>query len=229
MKVIFVFLLGSLLGMSRYPAYAEDLASINLPKIKIMHDMSTQWVAEKIVYNAHPMSIQNFKSNKSAKEIISNYASRWKLKGHGQQITQQVGELLSIGYEDNGHNYSVQARDISGGSTGTLVVTRSRIFEQEPTHFPIYPDSQVISRIHSIDVGSRSETLTLSSNEISSISKQWYQSLLVRKGWISQSQLLADNSTLIYQKDKQLCQLIFIDGSPVPGHHSMVMIHWIKG
>lgn len=213
-----------------HSAVAEDLSRLKMPSFDVMHGMKTEWVAEKMVYNGHPMTIQNFGANRNADDVMHHFASRWKLKGHGELKHKRVGDEVTIGYEDNGYSYSVQARDVPGGSEGSLVVTRNKEYKQGPVKFPVHPDAQLVSRIHSVDMGAKSETLTLSSYQSAPMIKQWYHSTLLRKGWIGQETLSPSGGGVIaFQKGKAQCQLTFIDKSPVRNHRSMVMIHWIKG
>ncbi len=195
-----------------------------------MNGMKTEWVAKKMIYNGHPMTIQNFSAHKSAEYVMQHYASKWKLKGHGELKHQRVGEDMTIGYEHNGYSYSVQARDTLGGSEGSLVVTRNKAFEQGAVKFPLYPEAQLVSRIQSIDMGKRSETLTLSTYQSASMVRNWYSSTLSRNGWITQESLPTNgNGVMAFQKDRAQCQLTIIDKSPVRNHQSMIMIHWVKG
>jgi hypothetical protein len=209
---------------------AEDLSGLQMPLFDVMHGMKTEWVAEKMIYNGHPMTIQNFSANRNAEDVMRHFASRWKVKGHGELKHRRVGDDMVIGYEHNGYSYSVQARDVPGGSEGSLVVTRIKEYEQGPVKFPIRPDAHLVSRIHSIDMGARSETLTLSSFQSASMNKHWYNATLSRDGWIGQETLpSSDGRVIAFQKGKAQCQLTFIDKSLVRNHRSMVMIHWIKG
>lgn len=211
-------------------AHAEDLASLRMPEFEIMRGMKTEWVAEKIVYNGHPMTIQNFNANRSTDDVMRHFASKWKLKGHGELKPRRMGEQMTIGYEHNGYSYSVQSRDVPGGSEGSLVVTRNKEFKQGSVKFPLHPDAHVISRIHSIDMGAQSETLTVSSFKSAAVNRHWYSATLTRNGWTGQETLPSSGTQVVaYQKGKAQCQLTFIDKSPVQNHRSMVMIHWIKG
>jgi len=212
------------------PLYAEDLTSINLPLFDVMHGMKTEWVAKKMIYNGQPMSIQNFSINRSPKDVVRHFESRWKVQGMGQLKHQKIGDELTIGFVDRGYTYSVQVRENKSGSVGSLVVTRNKEFKQTKIQFPIYPDSQVVSRIHSVDMGVKSETITLSSYRSASMQKQWYRSILQRNGWIGQEGSAENRGqTLEYQKGKELCQLIFMGKNTIKDNRSIVMIHWIKG
>lgn len=213
-----------------YSVQAEDLSRMELPLFDIMHGMKVEWVAKKMVYNGHPMTIQNFKAHRKAEDIMQHYESRWKVKGLGKLKHQVVGDQLTIGFESRGYSYSVQAKDVPGGSQGTLVVTRNKAYQEKSMQLPVHPDAKVVSRIHSVDDKIRSETLTVSSSHAVALNKHWYRSALSRNGWVGQSTLSPTNEQVImYQKGKELCQLTFIDKSPVRDHRSMVMIHWIKG
>ena len=211
-------------------AHAENLSDIEMPLFDVMSGMKTEWVAEKMVYNGHPMSIQNFMSNRNSKDVMRHFESKWKVKGLGELKYQVVGDEFTLGFVNNGYSYSVQSRDIPGGSVGSLVVTRDKIFSQSDIKFPIQPNAHVVSRIHSLDLGVRSETITLSSYHSASMNKQWYRSQLPRNGWVGMGNTMKlQGSVLEYQKGKQMCQITFINKSPVREHRSMVLIHWIKG
>jgi len=211
-------------------AHAEKLKNVHLPLFDIMPGMKAVWVAEKMIYNGQPMSIQNYKSNRRAKDVMRFFESRWKIKGFGELKYQTLGKDLTVGISRNGYTYSVQAHNIPGGSEGALVVTRDKGFVQTKTKFPLLPDAHIVSRIHNLDMGIKSETLTVSTYRSAVSNKQWYQSNLPRTGWIGQRSMQnSGGDTLEFQKGKQICQLRFVNKSPVREHRSMVMIHWIKG
>ena len=88
-------------------AHAEDLASLRMPEFEIMRGMKTEWVADKMIYNGHPMTIQNFSANRSSEDVMRHFASRWKVKGHGELKPRRMGDQMTIGYEHNGYSYSV--------------------------------------------------------------------------------------------------------------------------
>lgn len=213
-----------------YSVSAETLSEITLPDIEPMQGMSTIWIAKKIIYNTHPMSIRHFRCVKSSKEVVHYYASKWKVSGHGELTHKQIGEYKTIGYAHNGYAYSVQVKDIGNRSEGKFVVTRNRAVKKYPIALPIHTDSKIVSRIHSLDMGLESETITLSMNMSMNANRHWFHASFIKDGWIKQDNLTENNKAPhIYQKGKQLCQLIFIDKSSVANHLSMVMIHWIKG
>jgi len=209
---------------------AEDLNDISLPLFDVMSGMQTEWVAKKMIYNGHPMSIQNFKANRNTKDVMRHYQSKWKVKGFGQLKYQHVGNNLTLGYEHRGYSYSVQSHDIPGGSVGSLVVTRDKVFKEPELSFPVQKNVHVVSRSHNLDLGVHSETITLSSFRSASMNKEWYLSELLRNGWKKQDSLSGQkNRVLEFQKGKELCQLTFVNKSPVREHRSMILIHWIKG
>jgi len=212
------------------PVSAENLKSFQLPEFNLNSDMKVQWVARKMIYNSKPMSIQQFHSSLSAKEIIRFYNHHWQYKGNGLQKPVAQGEYQMLAYEHDGHVFSVQVKNINGGSEGELVVTRNRSYQQGPIAFPLHHDAKVVTRIHSLDMGTKSETITVSHTHLSNVSEHWYRNALIRKGWSNQDNgsSISGNQAM-YQKGKQLCQLIFMDNSSMAGHQSMVMIHWIKG
>ena len=110
-------------------------------------------------------------------------------------------------------------------------MTRNKPFGQQETEFPLAPNAHIVSRIHSIDLGVKAETLTISTFQTGSMNKTWYQSTLTRAGWKLQPSGIINESQhkLGFQKGQQACQLTFIDKSPIKQHRSMILIHWVKG
>ena len=210
---------------------AADLRTIDLPAFEPMPGMKTEWVAEKMIYNDMPMSIRNFRSNRKACDVMKYFESKWKLNGFGQMKAQKVGEDWTLGHEVHGYVHSVQVHDIPGGSEGSLVVSMAQPIAPEKTEFPILPNATMVTHIQNLDLGIAAETFTISSSRSSQDTRSWYEAEMNRRGWTLQDygaqQVRARQ--LEYQKGKQLCRIMFMDKSPVQGHRSLVMIHWIKG
>jgi hypothetical protein len=209
---------------------AAGLPSITMPFFDVMNDMKVEWVAKEYFYNGYPMTIQRFTSSKLSKDILTYYQNKWRSSGHGHQNYSLVGKEFNIGYEEDGYSYTVQAEDTSYGSRGTLVVTENKQYELGPLAVPVHTDNKIISRMHSVDNSVLSETIILNSLKSISHNKHWYHALLVKDGWILQSD--NSNSTenvLMYQKLNQYCQITYAGKNDYPGHKVVVMIHWIRG
>lgn len=212
-------------------AQAVDLEKIALPVFEPMPGMKTEWVSERMVYNDLPMSIRNFHSNRNANDVMHYFESQWKLDGFGQIKAEKVGEDWTLGHEVKGHIYSIQVHDIPGGSEGSLIVSTAQPLGPEKLQFPILPNAMVITHIHNLDLGIAAETFTLSSARSNLDIRSWYEAEMRRNGWTLQEYGTPEERAMQieYQKGKQLCRITFMNESPVQGHRSLVMIHWIKG
>jgi len=63
-------LIGILYSGFVFLAHADEPSIPKMPSIKVMPEMDTEWVAEQILYNGIPMSVQNFKSKKPVKDVL---------------------------------------------------------------------------------------------------------------------------------------------------------------
>jgi len=213
-----------------------DLKDIDLPRFQILPGMEVAWVAEKIGYNGLPVSIQNFKSRDSVKDLFFKYESKWKFKGFNQVVRSRNFGMKVLGIkEPSGVYYTVQARDTAnGGSEGSLVVSMSPLETavDTKTDFPLYPNSEVISKIESLDSDIRAETLTVLNNSSVNGIKYWYKSTMSRNGWQEQdtpdANFNKDAVTLTFQNQRQLCQITIIGNSPDYDGKTVILIHWMK-
>ena len=217
------------------PLALADPLSEKLPVIELMADMQAEWAGERLVYNGVPMSIRNFASRQSAKQVLDYYEKHWKERGSDEISYSTVEEFDSVGIKNRDYFYSVRARDTNYGSEGSLVVSLALDEVERPgrsTEFPIVPGSEIVSTIEALDRNTRAETVvstnprTVGSNEI------WFQSQLTRDGWVQEqlgAPLEGERRVITFQKGKQLCQITLIGDNPEHPGRTLVLVHWIKG
>lgn len=218
---------------SAFSAYASDLLQQKIPLIKVMPEMDVEWVAEQILYNGIPMSIQNFKTTKPAMEVIEYYKDQWE----NRVAEETVQQIKTIGTEIDGYYFSVQIQELGLGTQGTLTVTPSlnshRVQASNNTEFPLIPDSLVISKIESMDRGVQSETLIAVNKDSVIDNENWLSIELVNQGWQRQendtSISIQQNQPITYQRGKQLCQITLIGDDPRFQGSSMILVNWTKG
>ncbi len=224
----FVFLTTSL------SAYASDLLQQKMPIIEIMPEMNAEWVAEQIVYNGIPMSIKNFKSTKTVKEVVEFYKDHWRNQG-ADEINQQT---KTIGTEIDGYYYSVQVEKMGLGSEGTMTVTPAlldsdRVQISSETSFPFAPDSQIISRVESIDLGIKSETIMAINQRSVSNNESWLNIELSGQGWkrleVDTAVNSQQNQLVTFQRGKEMCQVTVIGDDPKFKGSSIILVNWTKG
>ena len=226
-----IIYLVTLLVLVSSAVYAADIENIVLPRIKPMPGMKTEWAAEKMIYNGTPMSVQNFRTNRTEDEVIQFYTSAWKSNLLAEVSKNRVGDEWVIGYGKDDYYYSVQVKNASGGSEGSLVVTSSREIN-EKISLPMLPGGRMISRIQSLDLGVHAETLTIGSRQSISSALNWYDAELKRAGWIKQDVDSQGNQKVLiseYQRNKEQCQVRSISAGVKDEFTSILQITWIKG
>lgn len=213
-------------------AHAETkIENIVLPRIKLMPDMKAEWAAERMIYNGTPMSIRNYRTNRTGEEVMQFYSSAWKSELLAVVSKTRVDDEWVIGYGKDNYYYSVQVKNDGKGSVGSLVVTSSKYLEKK-TEFPIFPGANVLTSIHNLDHGVHAETIILGSRGSMSSVMGWYDSELKRAGWVKQERDGMVSPKLMfdeYQKKNQQCQLRAIPASQLKGFTAVVQIIWIKG
>jgi hypothetical protein len=225
------FILLNILTFYIFPVCAES-EIIQLPKISIMPGMRTQWASEYMIYNGFPMSIRNFRVGKTEKEVLRYYESIWKVNSLVEIRRDRVGDEWVIGYKKKDFYYTVQVKNISGESEGSLVVTRLSPVKKHDSKFPLMPGSRILTHIHSYDQGIRAETITIGSARSVGIANDWYVERMVNEGWIRQEFVKTDGISmklLEFQRGKELCQIRILPKSPLNEYRSLILVNWVKG
>lgn len=205
-----------------------------LPVAEVMPEMRAEWAAEHMLYNGMPMSIRNFTVGRPAKDILDYYERKWKIRTQGKAIRSEVGEFETVGAAMDGYYYTLQVRDTNRGAQGSLVVTPppDSVEPNRETAFPLMPGTEILSKIESLDRGTRAETLVTMSQRSATSSEAWLSDELNRQGWSRQSASEpadASGRVLNFQRGKEFCQVTVTANSPEHNGHTMVLINWVKG
>lgn len=204
-----------------------------LPVLNIMPGMHAEWVARKMIYNGIPMSIRSFSVTSSASTVIHYYASRWKDKGAAIVAHSRTGEfdVIGVGY---GRFYdSVQVRDVEGGAEGVLVVTRSLESSayEFSSKFPLPPETELLTKIESIDAGVRAETLLVKNHQSVNFNAVWMTTTLRRQSWrlqSTESPAVGRRRQLSFQKGSQRCQVTISAQADRADAGAVILVNWVK-
>jgi len=211
-------------------AYAYERSELVLPRLQIMPGMNLEQVAYPIIYNKKLMSISNFTTKKSIKDVMSYYSSLFKLKGHGDIAASTMGSKQVIGYEKNGYLYSLEVDRAGSGSSGSIVISRLKNIKNVIHVFPMRINDKLLTHIISFDAGIEAETLILTSQNSMSANRNWYRDRLMKLGWVRYIHHANKNThEEQYQRGSQSCQVIYSSSGLLNDSNSLIQIHWIKG
>lgn len=214
-------------------AFANGLNNV-LPEIEELPGMQTQWIGKQMVINGVPTSMRAFSSPKSSREVLNEYAHRWKSRSLSAITHSEFDGNKSVGMEYRNHFYSVQAKDVYGGSEGVLTVSvaPSDIQPDFSTRFPLPLGAKVEQKIESLDQGAMAETLVVTGEQSASSMAAFVETTLNREGWVSQNYAepssVLDQYVLNYQRGTELSQITILGKSPAFSDKTMMTIHWVK-
>ncbi len=210
-----------------------------IPQIKTMRGMQLAWVAKNVRYNGLPMSIQTFRVNKSAEDVINKYEGWWKAKT-GSHISRSKSRGYDvIGVERDRYFYSVQVREVGRKlSEGTLTVSvsPSEIKQKKngnKTKFPLPGRMTLLNRIESNDNGVIAENILVQSPLSADYLLKWFDGRLSEQGWTVQKSYVNNEEgveQLLLQKGGQHASIAVRKGSfGRKSKVSVVEINWVKG
>lgn len=205
-----------------------------LPVLDIMPGMRLEWVARNMIYNGIPMSIRRFSIGSSATTVMHYYASRWKGKGAVRVAHSKTGQFEVIGVGHRQFYDTVQVRDVDGGSEGVLVVPRFlRASEYDfSSKFPLPPETDLLTKVESVDAGVKAETLVLKSRRSVHFNATWMETTLIRQSWTLQSTVsrsAGNRRQLNFQRGSQRCQITISAKNDRTGLGVLILVNWVKG
>lgn len=213
-------------------ARSRDPLDYPLPEMEVMPSANWYWVGQRMALNNIPMSIKMFAVKASVADVEKFYLSAWKVKGHGKATNKSIGSMKILGYELDGIQYSAQFSQNNGMVEGKLVVSPTPLNYKanRKTSLPVAPRTDVTSKVESIELGRRSETLTLESSLGVEQLLLFYTSQLENLDWhqYSQSGDGHDGAVLSFQKGGELLQLTVKRLQGRNTSFCQILIHWLK-
>lgn len=218
-----------------FAAAPQDPLAVQLPVLEAMPEAESAWVGEKMAMNGIALSTRTFKISRPPEQVLDYYRSRWKSRGLADIAETATGDYQTLGMEQQGFYQTVQVKAApGGGSEGILTVTLapSRVQPNKTTAFPYMLNTEIISKLESLDGGVRAETLTMTNNRSVEANAQYIAAQLTDAGW--QAQAFADASVtaqgriLYFQKDQQHCQVTITSQAPDFPGRTLILVHWVK-
>ncbi len=212
-------------------AATDDPLAVELPQLQEMPGMEATWAARKMAMNGVPMTIKTFTSPRSGHKVLAYYEREWRAAGMST-TRQAFGEYDTIGTGDGRNFYSVQVRDVGGLSEGRLTVSRRVSNPDSDTQFPLPRRTQMVSKIDSIDAGTRAESIVAYAPGGAVENADWFMRELRNEGWAVDpyvAESSAKEKVLAFQRNAELCQLTLMPDQPGQRGKTMLLIHWVKG
>lgn len=211
---------------------SKDPLSVDLPPIEIMPQAQWYWVGQHMAINEIPMAIKMFTYSGKGEDVAAFYRSLWKGKGHGKLSERAMGQRMILGYELDGFYYTIQY-EVSGGVVqGKAVVTPTPLNykSSKKTQLPLPPRSKVYSKVESLDLGKREETLSLETRFDVSYVVDFYKRELESDGWhlFSSSGDQRKSAVMSFQRGGELLQLTAKALQHSNSHKTQLLIHWLK-
>lgn len=171
----------ALVGFAR----AEARTVSELPDLAAPPDGTAQWIARSMRMNGLPMTLKAFQSRMSPDAVLAHYESMLKISGSHETRRGTRLPWRVLTFKSRDHLITVQARAVSAGSEGTILVSTAlgaAAFRMR-TEFPRPPTARLVNLQQYDDAGMASEHISLSSDRSPFIEAQAFSQLLIRDGW----------------------------------------------
>ena len=213
-------------------AAQRDPLAVDLPELEVMPGAQWYWAGRQMAVDNIPMSVKLFSYPGKADDVLKYYLGRWKVRGHGKLSQKSIGDLTILGYELDGFQYSVQFSQQGAVVDGKIVVSPTPLnyHSHRKTSFPLPPRTKVSSKVESLEMGKRSESLTLDSSLGVEQIVHFYTDQLLADGW-QQYSSSGDGRTgavLGFQRQGELLQLSIKGLQGRNSSFSQVLINWVK-
>ena len=213
-------------------AFSKDPLTVRLPGVEIMPGAEWYWVGEHMAVDGVPMAIKMFSYRGKAEDVVRFYQSTWKGKGHGKQSERKFGNRFILGYELDGYYYTIQFEETGGLVEGKAVVTPTPLNYRSSrrSELPVPPRARVLSKVESLDLGRREETLSLDCDFDDAYVVDFYKSQLTSDGWqvFSVSGDLRNSAVVSFQRRSELLQLTAKGLQHDNSQSTQLLIHWLK-
>lgn len=227
----FVLTLSFLFSCVCYSAVRDPL-SVELPELEVITGAQWYWAGRKMAVNNIPMSIKLFSYAGNMDDVKAYYLGLWQMKGHGKVSEKSIGDMVVLGYQLDGFQYSVQFSQQGEVVDGKIVITPTPLNyrENKDTSLPLPPRSRVSSVVKSIEVSSLSESVTFESTLGVPQILDFYMIELRGDQW-QQFSGSGDGETgavVSFQRGGELLQLNIKGLQGRNSSFTQVLINWVK-
>ncbi len=156
-----------------------------LPQLGAPPQGEAQWVAQSMRHNGLPMTLQSFHSRLSAADVLQHYEARAKNESARESVRSRRGEWHVLALKGTGYFITIQARDSTPGSVGTIAVTAdpANVATSIATRFPLPSSLRIVSLQQYEDRGDESEHISLTSTRAPHVEASSCAQTLSRAGW----------------------------------------------
>lgn len=230
----FLLIISILLIFSVTQVLAKGLEIPSPPKIRLMPDAQSSWVAPRMLQNGVPMSILQFSYPGSMASIESYYKEYRVNKPINIELR---GNETVIAYEENGYFYSIHISNTGDnsrvGTHGKIVATKlTQAITPPDTELPVMPGSHIINKINALDGNTDSETLMLSNHHSREANYRYLEQSLKQQGWIKSVAASVVNTAasqqLVYEMNNQSLQITLFPLQKITDGRTGILIHWLK-
>jgi hypothetical protein len=183
MKLLLAILVWSLAPC----AYAGSIehSTRGLPRVGAPPQGEVQWIARSMRHNGLPMTLQSFHSRLAAADVLRHYEARAKAETARESMRSRRGDWQMLTLKGAGYFITIQARDSTPGSVGTITVTADPAGTEQSlaTHFPLPSSTQVVSVQQYEDRGDQAEHISLVSARAPHAEALSCAQTLSRAGW----------------------------------------------
>lgn len=210
----------------------KDPLEVDLPELEVIAGAEWYWAGERMAVNNVPMSIKLFSYKGNVEDVKQFYLGLWQVKGHGKLTQKNIGDMLILGYQLDGIQYSVQFSQQGEVVDGKVVVSPTPLHyrERKKTRLPMPPRAKIASVVQTLEMGKKSETVTLDTSLGVPQVLDFYMIQLKSDGWkqYSGSGDGVQGAVVSFQRGGELLQLNIKGLQGRNSSFSQVLINWVK-
>lgn len=215
-------------------ARAEDLPKPDC-KPFILDGLKMTSVGSDIIHNGQPLTILRFDSSLNDISVLEGYRRAWKSTANDPLLPMSyaVEKWRVVSKIMGTCLYTVQARQVLGGSTGMIGISQMRANPQLPVlgkYFPKMSDSIVMSDITHRDPGKNARTIMLVNAFSPDANADFYRRTIGNDGWV----LITDNAIPMQGSNRRSYAFTFRRGQEETSmaiaqtaNGSSVLVNWV--
>ncbi|MGB1059796.1 MAG: hypothetical protein ACPGZU_06675, partial [Ketobacter sp.] len=208
--VSLILVVACVFSQTAFSAFKDPL-DVKLPELEVVSGAQWYWAGRHLAVNNIPMSVKLFSYPGKAEEVERFYLGLWQIKGHGKLTQKSIGDLNILGYQLDGFQYSVQFSQQGNVVDGKIVVSPTPLNykERKKTTLPLPPRAKIASVVQSLEMGKRSESVTLDTSLGVAQVLDFYRVQLQSEGWqqYSGSGDGVEGAVVSFQRGGELLQL----------------------
>ncbi|GAA0743786.1 hypothetical protein LRH25_06625 [Ideonella azotifigens] len=162
------------------------MAATDWPEVPAPPRAKVEWVAQDSVINGLPSRIERFETDLSPGEVLSFYRERWKSARAGAPRETAAGGWQGLSTLTGDFQVAVQVKPRQpSGSEGLISTAHFGDVRREPipSQLPRFYDTRIAQVTESVDGPTRSQLVTMVSNESFEVNMNRWRGEWQRRGW----------------------------------------------